>query len=494
MANNLPMLGRREVASVLFKHAVLLVGLFVLIFVLISVIPLFLTPRYLAEAEILLQSGREYQIVPNARETLPVAPYTTKQEIINSEIEILRSRDLIESVIKTVGLGHLYPDIVRGGDSETAQMNTAVDRFLRTFASDAVTLSNVIQIKYWHPNRDIAIDTLRQLINVYQQKHVDVFGDKQSQFLGTQTSNYEKQLEQVTQQITDLKTSQQLSDIVYEREQLIQDRSDVEAKLRDLKSQAISAHRQIDYYTSTLKSMPEMILANQNSADAVETAKSKLLDLRNQLLQLQQRFSDNNAEAAGPIKDLKNQISQIQQFINNPAINQQRQLGRNPAYDAARLKLQNAEEAAPSLDQTIVLQEAEYDKIIQRLETLDEGQAKLELLTREHDMLQELVHTYRTRYEEARIDVDLDQQRMISVSTIEAPGAKEAPDTPRHWIFVIAGVVVGLVVTGFVVLYLFAFKETIITVESLERILGVRVLGSIPDISGGVPPRESTAT
>lgn len=477
-------LGRREVVSILFKHARLLSILFATVFAVLFGGSYLMTPKYKAEARILVQSGREFQVATEKGSNAPTGvPYITKQEIINSEVEILGNRDLAESVINAVGLARIYPKIAADGDSESRRMSDAIKTFTKNFKVEAVTMSNIITLQYWNPDRGIAIETLQKLTRIYQQKHVEIFGNKRSGVLGQQTSDYEEQLEQVTQKITNLKNSQRLSDIVYERQQLIQDRSDVEAKLRELKTQSIEAHRTLEYYQEQLRSMPELVLTNQNSADAIETAKSRLLDLNTQLLQLKQRYADGNPDAIGPIADLENQMAQIKAFINDPAVNQQKAFGRNLTYDDGRLKLQNAEAAVPAVDQKIAFETAEDNKILTRLRALDDGEASLEVLNREQSTLRELVHDYRDRYEEARNAGHLDKQNVISVSVIHAPEADEDPDKPKHLRFAVVGFAVGLVSVGFAILYFLVFRESIITTESLERTLNLRVLGAVPDIA-----------
>jgi uncharacterized protein involved in exopolysaccharide biosynthesis len=477
-------LGRREVVSILFKHAKLLSIIFVAVFVVFFGGSYILTSKYKAEARILVQSGREFEVATDKGNNAPAGvPYITKQEIINSEAEILASRDLAESVINAVGLARIYPKIANDGDPESERMNDATKKFTKNFKADPVTMSNIITLQYWNPDRDIAIEALQKLSQIYAERHAEIFGNKRSGFLGQQTGDYEKQLVAVTQKITNLKNSQHLSDIVYEREQLIQDRSDVEAKLRDLKAQSIEAHRTLEYYQQQLKSMPELVLTNQNSADAIETAKSRMLDLNTQLLQMKQRYSDGNPDAAGPIKDLENQIAQIKAFISDPSVNQQKAFGRNLTFDDGRLKLQNAEAAVPSVDQKIAFETAEDNKILARLQALDDGEAGLEVLNREQGTLRELVHDYRDRYEEARTGNDLDKHSMISVSVIHPPEADVDPDKPKHWLFGLVGVVAGLMAMAMAIIYFLVFRYSIITPESLQRTLNLRVLGAVPDIA-----------
>jgi uncharacterized protein involved in exopolysaccharide biosynthesis len=477
-------LGSREVVSILFKHVKLLSIIFVATVVVFFGGSYLMTSKYKAEARVLVQSGREFEVSTEKGDNAPAGvPYITKQEIINSEVEILSSRDLAESVIRAVGLKRIYPKIADDGDPASEQMNDAVKKFSKNLKAEPVTMSNIITLQYWNPDRDVAIESLQKLADIYAQRHAEIFGNKRSGFLGQQTNDYEKRLVDVTQKITDLKNSQHLSDIVYEREQLIQDRSDVEAKLRDLKTQSIEAHRTLAYYQQRLRSMPELVLTNENSADAIETAKSRMLDLSTQLLLMKERYTDNNADAAAQMKDLESQIAEIKAFIDDPTVNQQKALGRNITFDDGRLKLQNAEATVPSVDQKIEFETAEDNKILARLQALDDGEASLEVLNREQATLRELVHDYRDRYEEARVGNDLDKQAMVSVSVIHAPEADEDPDKPKHWLFGLVGIAAGFMAMGVAIVYLIVYRDSIITTESLERTLNLRVLSAVPDIA-----------
>jgi len=188
-------LGRREIVSILFKHAKLLAALFVVVFAVFFGGSYILTPKYKAETQILVQSGREFEVATEKGNMAPTGvPYITKQEIINSEVQILGSHDLAESVIKAVGLARIYPSIADDGDTESVRMNDAIKRFSKSFKAEPVTMSNIITLQYWNPDRGIAIEALQKLTHIYGQKHAEIFGNKRSGILGQQTSDYEKQL------------------------------------------------------------------------------------------------------------------------------------------------------------------------------------------------------------------------------------------------------------------------------------------------------------
>jgi capsular polysaccharide biosynthesis protein len=72
---------------------------------------------------------------------------------------------------------------------------------------------------------------------------------------------------------------------------------------------------------------------------------------------------------------------------------------------------------------------------------------------------------------------------VISVSVIHAPESDEKPDKPKHLTFAAVGFVAGLMSMGIAILYFLLFRDSIITTESLERTLNLRVLGAVPDMA-----------
>ena len=67
----------------------------------------------------------------------------------------------------------------------------------------------------------------------------------------------------------------------------------------------------------------------------------------------------------------------------------------------------------------------------------------------------------------------------------QRPDAPAKPAGPRHLPFALAGILIGIVGAGGVLLYNLVFRETLITVESVERIIGLPVVASVAWRPGG---------
>ncbi len=483
MAANPYDLTTRELLSILFKEWRKLVFVFLGLFILVLGLSYTLTPYYEATTRLLIKSGREFQVRSDPSQPVASVPSATKQEIVNSEIQILTSRDLIEAVINKIGVERLYPSSVGwlswlhagGAAGDPKVMDAAVKNFIADLRVAPVELADVIEIGYRNPDHDLAVQALGTLVELYQQKHAEMFSDPRYKFLGQQTKQYENQLDAATRKVTDIKNEKSLFDVDSQRAKLLDERASISTILQQLRSQSVDAHQRIDFLGTKLKTTPALVPAGTSQADVVEQAKARLLDLQVKAQQLRERYVGN----VKPLQDAEQEMASVRQFISGSA-GGKAWTQRNTAYDDMVVALNHAQADAAPLDQQIALRTSQDAAIAAKLRDLEEGGKALDDAQRERRTLEELVHTYRARYEEARMTEDLDKGNVVSVSVMQKPSAPSERSGPRHLPFALAGVLIGLVAASGVLIYLLVFRETLITVESVERIIGVPVLASVP--------------
>jgi uncharacterized protein involved in exopolysaccharide biosynthesis len=468
MAANPYDLTTRELLSILFRERLKLILVFVGLCVLVIGYSYLLTPYYEATARLLIKTGREFQTRSDPNQPVVAVPSTTKQEIVNSEIQILTSRDLSEAVVEKIGAGKLYP-----GEAST---DAAVRDFQADLKVSPVELADVVDITYKNRDHDLAVAALSALVDLYQAKHAEMFADPRYQFLDQQTKQYQDQLDTVVKKEADIRSAKSLFDVDAQRAKLLDDRASANSILEQLKSQSIDAHQRIDFLTTRLKTTPALIPAGEAAADVVEQAKARLLDLQVKSQQLRERYVSD----VKPLQDTDAEIAKLREFVTrSDPINRKEWSQRNSAYDDMVVALNRAMADAAPLDQQIALRQQQQQSIDARLRDLEEGATAINDLERERRVLEELVHTYRTRYEEARMNEDLDRGQIASGSIIQRPDAPLKPAGPRHLPFILAGILIGLVGSAGLLLYYLVFRETLITVESVERIIGIPVVASV---------------
>jgi len=474
MAGNPYDLTSRELLSILFKEKLKLIIVFVCLCVAVIGYSYLLAPYYEATTRLLVKTGPEFQTRSDPNQPVASVPSTTKLEIVNSEIQILTSRDLVEAAVNKIGAQKLYPG--------SANTEAAIRSFQSDFRAAPVEQADVIDASYRNANRDVAVEALNEIVDLYQQKHAEMFADPRYKFIEQQTQQYQDQLDAVVKKEADIRGEKSLFDVDAQRAKLLDDRASTKSIIDQLRSQSIDAHQRIDFLTNRLKVTPVLIPAGEAPADAVEQAKARLLDLQIKQLQLKERYVGD----VKPLQDAAAEMAKLRDFVSrNDPINRKEWSQRNTAYDDMVVALNRALADAAPLDAQIAQRQKEEQSIETRLRDLEEGATEIGDLERERRVLEELVHTYRTRYEDARMNENLDRERVVSVSIVQRPDAPARPAGPRHLPFALAGILIGLIGASGVLLYRLVFRETLITVESVERIIGLPVVASV-----GLRPRR----
>ena len=338
-------------------------------------------------------------------------------------------------------------------------------------------MADVIEVSFRNPNPQLAVETLNTIIDLYQKKHAEMFADPRYQFLEQQTKQYGDQLDAATQKVTQIKNSQGVFDVDSQRAKLLDDRAATITILEQLRSQTVDLRHRIEFLTNRLKTTPQMVAGTSTQSDVLDQALARQLDTTIKAQQLQERYVGD----VKPLQDARQEMAKLQEFIRGPAAAARKSSSqRNPAYDDMAISLNRAEADAAPIDQQITLRTNQVADIDGRLRKLEEGGKALDDAQRERRTLEELVHTYRTQYEAARMSEDQNGANAVSVSLVQKPAASDQR-FPSRVPYALAGILIGLVGSAGVLIYLLVFRETLITVESVERIIGVPVLASVPN-------------
>src|SRR5690606_306058 len=143
------------------------------------------------------------------------------EDLVNSELEILTSRDLAATVIERVGIDRIYPgldkpppllslatvrrlidNVVAWYDGrppvspEQSKIEPATRIFLLSLKAEAIPKSNVAKVQFRLPEPELAAHTVSLLLDSYKAKRLDVFSGPKSSFLDEQMEYYRNQLRQ----------------------------------------------------------------------------------------------------------------------------------------------------------------------------------------------------------------------------------------------------------------------------------------------------------
>jgi len=194
-AQEQPSRGPRDFLTILFKHRSMVSVIF-LAAVLAATAWSFLTPpAYEARASLMVNTGAEYVNRPeagDARALMLLQP----EEVVNSEVRILSSRELIEKVLTTLKVETVYPELAASPPSAMPPLQAAALAFGKNLTVEGVRKSNVIEVAFRHKDPQVAARAVNLLVDVYKEKHLQLFSGPQSSFPGTQLAEYEANLKE----------------------------------------------------------------------------------------------------------------------------------------------------------------------------------------------------------------------------------------------------------------------------------------------------------
>ncbi len=151
-----------------------------------------------------------------------------REEIIQSNVMLLQSDDLLKEVIRTVGLEKVYPGITARMKSAEIAEQAAVSRLrekgLKVYADPK---SNIIEISVLDGSPVVAQEIAARLMEIFTSRQSIIFGAPQTAFLQQQAESMRKKMEQSQQELRDFKQKEGITLIDEEIAQLLAEKRDL---------------------------------------------------------------------------------------------------------------------------------------------------------------------------------------------------------------------------------------------------------------------------
>ncbi len=237
---NYPEASIRDFYNVLFRYKRKILVFFFSVVIVVTFGTLLSSEVYQSEAELMVRLGREsVTLDPTATTGQVVSIGPERENEINSEAEILNSRDLAEKVVDSVGV-----DLILEGPQETLEQgdplvkvvsywvkqavkipvaaiakllasndalgpadqlkkrDKAVESLLKALKIEAPKKSNIISIAYKTSDPKLAHDVVDRLIGFYLEKHINAHRTSGSyQFFDQQKETLQSSLAQTEERL-----------------------------------------------------------------------------------------------------------------------------------------------------------------------------------------------------------------------------------------------------------------------------------------------------
>ncbi len=486
----------RDAVAPLFRQRNMALLVFLGVFGGIMLTALLMPRTYQAEMKIFVNRDRADSVVSPAPTTEAAPVPSVSQEDLNSEVELLTSRDLLNEVVLSCGLERTrYSWWTRvsdhffffGEDSPAVRLARS-ERYLRnSLTVEPLQKTTVIRVAYSSRDPRLAAKVLRTIATLYQEKHAAVHRPAGSfTFFDQETTLYQRQLADAEAQQISFNRREGTVDPAVEQQLALEQMSKFEAEQQQDESDADAASARLQALREEEQASPK-----RQTTEMRETGNAQLLaQLKSTLLSLELKHSDmlvKYAPSYPPVKDIETQIAETQKAIWTAEQSPVSEVttDRVPAQDWIATEMAKAEAdraqfaaEAESMRRTI----RRYQTAAIRLESDDRTEADL---TRAVKTAEDNYLLYLGKREEARISDALDDRRIVNVSIAEAPAAPALPDEHFGWMFFAGLFAAG--VSGIGAAYAAdRLDSSFHTPDELTRYLDLKVLAAIPRSTSGM--------
>lgn len=456
----MPSASLRDFLHVVFKRKGRILLFFGITLGTVAVVTFMTSPTYEATAQILVKIGREDVYLPDLPEgRVRPAIRVTREEQINGEIEILKSRFLAEKVVESLGptiiyedlndpargfLGSLFqaPNNEQSPPDEAGQTIVAAMRLKRAITIEGVPNSSVINISFQHTDPLMAGTVVNKLVSLYLEHHLRVHKNPRFYaFFREQSQMLRNKMEQVEDRLRNFKKKHELtSNLDEQRTLLLRQEADLRVELN-----------------KTLAQEAEMENRLRNPVPDTNLL-GTLVELELKERELVTKYTDESRLVQG----VRDEIQMVRQRLANLD---------STRYDAEM-------EALRARKQIQGAQLADYQR---RLEELNQIETEFARLQQGVEIDRQNYELYLSKFEQSRISEAMDTQKIANVSLIEPAKAPLKPVGPNIRLNMLLAVFTG----GFGGLGLAFVSEylddSLEKDEDVENHLDVPVLASVPE-------------
>lgn len=438
----------RDILYVFFRHKWKMVSFFFAVILVVTTVTFVCAKVYRSEAKLLMRLGHESVTLDPTAATGQIVPVLQSRENeINSELEILKNRELIEKVVDSVGPQKLLKrsgDTHLVGDSVLLIIVNRLKNFVKQF--DVVELlsdhdrailevtknlnienlknSSIISISYDAESPKIAQEVVGKLIDLHLEKHIEVHRNLGSrQFFDQQANQLRDKLMQSENELRSLKNEIGVSSSVAEQQRIVLNR------------------------IGTLK----------------------------------QEIDQTDAALASSVAAVK----ELQSILEAPATVMQMMRGISKAYEQLQPALLTEQAAIPSLRAKIDAQKKQLADAQAELKTLNYAEVLITLLTREANIQETNYRKYSDNLEQARINYAMENERISNISVVQVATLPIKAVRPNKPLNLALGLLLGTL--GAIVLSIFSehLDHSIRTPREAEERLQLPALASIPRVRFG---------
>ena len=384
--------------------------------------------QYTANSLLMVMVSREVSNTQNVTDSGPSVLSIEGLKQVESEVKILESADIIRTVIETIGSDRLFPPgplarlrSLLGGRGD--KMDRAIEDFRARLRAEVLDGSNIVQVSFTHPDRDIAIETTNKLVETYLTRRRALMETPTASILMTEVARFSRELKAADAAIEAFKARIGIIDFAQDAtlaanqvDTVVQRRQQTAERKVSVAGQLAEAERQLNAQPATVFDFNQR--ANTLDNDDDHNTLTRLLIERDRLAML---YAPNGAM----MREINRKIDTIrQQLATRGDRNYETSRDvRNPSIAYLNNMILNLRVEADALDRQESELADQQAKAERRLSDLRAAETELVELTRRRDTLNDGYREYQRRATAAQIEEAASRERESNVRLVQDAGA-----------------------------------------------------------------------
>ena len=479
-----------------FRHRHVMALTFLGIFAGAALTAFLMPPRYQSNTKILVKRERQDPLVtPDASNAVAQIPLSPTETELGSEMVLLKSRDLLEAVVRKCGLQNTprhfwFPPYGKQGAPAKA-LATAVPDLERALKVELLPKTNLISVTYEDSNPQRVAQVLHTLVDVYVEKHLAVHRPPGTfEFFQQQTQQHNQLLEEAESRLVNFSHKEGVVSPGQQKAATLEKLSEFQSDLERARVAIAETQKRIRILEGQAQAIPLRMTTQVRTADnpqLIEQLKTTLLNLQLKRTELLQKFEPSYWS----VQEVDAQIAQTQAAIRGTDKLRDETTDRNPISEWVNSELTKAW-AQLAAEQT---RGEELSRTVrsyqERASMLDGKEVIQERLVRDQKANEANYLLYLRKQEEARISDALDRRRIVNVAVAEAAEVPALPSRSRPmalsvgFLAAIAGSLAAAAAAE-------RLSPSLRTLDEVQELLSVSVLASI-STCGGLDATDESA-
>ena len=280
--------------------------------------------------------------------------------------------------------------------------------------------SNVVVVSCKASSPELAQRMVDLVLEAFREQHMRINRTQGShEFFVEQERVSKQELNQATRQLRDAKNALELTSVEGQRKSLQDQMSVLNTARAESESLLASAKASADSLRTSLARLPEKQITQEVSGfpnDSRDRTRQQFNDLRLRERELLTKYTEIHPQVLA----VRRQITEAEAILNRrEAPITQSVSAATPAYQQLHLRLLEEEARIASLEARIKAQTEHQDELQVSLKQLNDHEGQIDMLQKKVDLLQAAHRGYQEKREQARVDKELENERISNINIVQ---------------------------------------------------------------------------